>query len=68
MQDFVSQTNRCRVRARGEGADGFGDGREIVLDTGDNAAYVSGEDRHRHQNLVDAVSRIVVVIQRPQGP
>ncbi len=69
MQDFVSQTNEVFVFVlEGKVRTEFGDGREIVLDTGDSAAYVSGEGGHRHQNLVDAVSRMVVVIRRPQGP
>ena len=44
----------------------FADGREIVLDAGDSAAYVSGESGHRHINLSDKTTRMVVVIRRPR--
>jgi transcriptional regulator with XRE-family HTH domain len=67
MKDFVVQTNEIfafvlegRVRTE------FADGREIVLDAGDSAAYVSGERGHRHTNLSDKTTRMVVVIRPPQ--
>ena len=67
MQDFVSQPNEVFAFVlEGKVRTEFGDGREIVLDAGDSAAYVSGESGHRHQNLVDAISRMVIVIRRPQ--
>jgi transcriptional regulator with XRE-family HTH domain len=63
MKDFIVGRSEVFVfvlegRIRTE----FGDGREVVLDAGDSAAYVSGEGGHRHANLADTVSRIVVVI------
>lgn len=42
----------------------FADGREIELGPGDSATFISGEGGHRHTNLVDAVSRMVIVIRR----
>ena len=68
MQDFIPQPNEqfthvIEGRIRTE----FADGREIELDTGDSATYVSGDGGHRHTNLIDGITRVVIVIRRPQG-
>ncbi len=67
MKDFIVQTNEIFVFVlEGKVRTEFADGREIVLDTGDSAAYVSGESGHRHINLSDETTRMIVVIRRPQ--
>jgi XRE family transcriptional regulator, regulator of sulfur utilization len=67
MKDFVVQTNEIFVLVlEGKVRTEFADGREIVLDAGDSAAFVSGEGGHRHANLCDGTTRLVVVIRRPQ--
>jgi transcriptional regulator with XRE-family HTH domain len=67
MKDFIVQTNEIFVFVlEGKVRTEFADGREIVLEAGDSAAYVSGESGHRHSNLVDETTRMVVVIRRPQ--
>ena len=67
MKDFIVQTNEIFVFVlEGKVRTEFADGREIVLDAGDSAAYVSGESGHRHINLSDQTTRMVVVIRRPQ--
>ncbi len=65
MEDFVVQPNEQFVyllegRIRTE----FADGRAIELGPGDSATFISGEGGHRHTNLVDTVSRMVIVIRR----
>ena len=66
MQDFIVGTNEVFVFVlEGKVRTEFADGRELVLDAGDSAAYVSGEGGHRHANLADTVGRMVVVIRRP---
>ena len=44
----------------------FADGRELELGAGDSATYVSGEGGHRHTNLADEVTRMVIVLRRPR--
>jgi uncharacterized cupin superfamily protein len=44
----------------------FADGREIELAAGDSATYVSGDGGHLHTNLVDDVTRMLIVIRRPR--
>lgn len=67
MKDFIVQTNEIFVFVlEGKVRTEFADGREIVLDAGDSAAYVSGESGHRHINLSDKTTRMVVVIRRSQ--
>jgi transcriptional regulator with XRE-family HTH domain len=66
MEDFIVGTNEVFAFVlEGKVRTEFADGREIVLGTGDSAAYISGEGGHRHANLADTVSRMVVVIRRP---
>ena len=65
MEDFVVQQNEQFIyllegRTRTE----FADGRELELGPGDSAMFVSGEGGHRHTNLLDDVSRMVIVIRR----
>jgi transcriptional regulator with XRE-family HTH domain len=65
MEDFVVQQDEQFVyllqgRVRTE----FADGREIELGPGDSATFISGEGGHRHINLVDEVSQMVIVIRR----
>ena len=67
MQDYIPQANEqfthvIEGRVRTE----FADGREIELAAGDSATYVSGEGGHRHTNLVDDVTRMLIVIRRPR--
>jgi transcriptional regulator with XRE-family HTH domain len=67
MQDYIPQPNEqfthvIEGRIRTE----FADGRELELDAGDSATYVSGDGGHRHQNLADAVTRMLIVIRRPR--
>lgn len=67
MQDFVVQTNEQFVfLVEGHVRTEFADGRELELRPGDSATFVSGEGGHRHINLADEVSRMVIVIRRPQ--
>jgi uncharacterized RmlC-like cupin family protein len=67
MKDFVVQENEIFMFVlEGKVHTEFGDGREIVLDAGDSAAYVSGEGGHRHTNLFAGPTRMVIVILRPQ--
>lgn len=65
MQDFVLQENEEFVlvlsgRIRTE----FADGSEIVLEEGDSAYYQSREGGHRHTNLADEQSQMVIVLRR----
>ena len=67
MQDYVPQPNEqfthvLEGRIRTE----FADGRELELDAGDSATYVSGDGGHRHQNLTDEVARMLIVLRRPR--
>ena len=67
MQDYIPQPNEqfthvIEGRIRTE----FADGRELELDAGDSATYVSGDGGHRHQNLADAVTRMLIVLRRPR--
>ena len=67
MQDYIPQTNEQFVHViEGRVRTEFADGRELELDEGDSATYVSGDAGHRHANLVDGVTRMVVVIRRPR--
>ena len=67
MKDFIIQPNEIfTVVLEGKVRTEFADGREIVLDAGDSAAYVSGESGHRHTNLSNKTTRMVVVIRRPR--
>jgi transcriptional regulator with XRE-family HTH domain len=67
MEDFAVQTNEQFVFVlEGKVRTEFADGREIVLEAGDSAAYVSGDAGHRHTNLSDGLTRMVIVIRDPQ--
>jgi transcriptional regulator with XRE-family HTH domain len=67
MQDFVIQENeRFVLVLEGRVKTEFADGSEIVLDAGDSAYYRSRESGHKHTNLVDAVSRMVIVLRRKE--
>jgi XRE family transcriptional regulator, regulator of sulfur utilization len=67
MKDFIVQPNEIFVLVlEGKVRTEFADGREIVLDAGDSAAFISGEGGHRHANLCDEMTRLVVVISRTQ--
>ena len=44
----------------------FADGREFELAAGDSATFISGEGGHKHTNLVNDVSSMVIVIRRTQ--
>ena len=69
MEDFVVQTNEQFVFVlEGKVRTEFADGREIVLEAGDSAAYVSGEAGHRHTNLAAGLTRMVVVFANRAGP
>jgi transcriptional regulator with XRE-family HTH domain len=65
MQDYIPQPNEqfthvLEGRVRTE----FADGRELELSAGDSATYVSGDGGHRHANLVDGTTRMLIVIRR----
>ena len=65
MKDYVIQPNEIFVLVlEGKVRTEFADGRELVLEAGDSAAFISGEQGHRHENLSDGTSRLVVVIRR----
>ncbi len=65
MDDFVIQENEQFVLVlEGRIKTEFADGREIILDAGDSAYYQSREGGHKHTNLVDEVSRMVIVLRR----
>jgi len=67
MLDYVPQPNEqfthvIEGRVRTE----FADGRVIELAAGDSATYISGDGGHRHTNLVDGVTRMLIVVRRPR--
>ena len=65
MQDFIVQSDEQFVfLLEGHVRTEFADGRELELRPGDSATFVSGEGGHRHINLADEVSRMVIVIRR----
>jgi len=69
MRDYIPQpyeqfAHVIEGRVRTE----FADGREIELDEGDSATYVSGDGGHRHSNLVDGITRMVIVVNKPRLP
>ena len=65
MEDFIVQENEQFVHVlEGRVRTEFGDGREIELDAGDSAYYVSGEGGHRHANLAKGITRMVIVLRR----
>lgn len=67
LRDFVAQPHEQFTHViEGSVRTEFADGRAIELGTGDSATYASGEGGHRHTNLVDAVTRMVIVIRRPR--
>ncbi len=65
MEDYIVQDNEQFVHVlEGRVRTEFGDGREIELGAGDSAYYVSGEGGHRHANLADGITRMVIVLRR----
>ena len=67
MHDYIPQPNEQFTHViEGRIRTDFADGRELELAAGDSATYVSGDGGHRHQNLVDAVSRMLIVVRRPR--
>lgn len=65
MEDFVIQENeQFAFVLEGRIKTEFAHGREIILDAGDSAYYQSREGGHKHTNLVDDVSRMVIVLRR----
>ena len=67
MQDYIPQPNEqfthvLEGRVRTE----FADGRELELNSGDSAMFISGEGGHRHMNLSDGVTRMVIVVRPPR--
>lgn len=65
MQDYIVQDNEQFVHViEGRVRTEFGDGREIELCAGDSAYYISGEGGHRHANLAEGTTRMVVVLRR----
>jgi transcriptional regulator with XRE-family HTH domain len=65
MQDFIVQSDEQFVfLLEGHVRTEFADGRELELGPGDSATFVSGEGGHRHLNLADEVSRMLIVIRR----
>ena len=67
MADFIVQDHeQFTYVLEGKFRTEFADGREIELDTGDSATYISGDGGHRHANLCGKVARMVIVIRRPR--
>ena len=67
MQDYIPQPNEQFTHViEGHVRTEFADGREIELSAGDSATYVSGEGGHRHTNLADDVTRMVIVLRPPR--
>lgn len=67
MEDFVVQQNEQFIYLlEGQVRTEFADGREIELNAGDSATYVSGEGGHRHTNLADDVTRMLIVLRPPR--
>lgn len=65
MEDYIVQDNEQFVHVlEGRVRTEFGDGRAIELDAGDSAYYISGEGGHRHANLADGTTRMVIVLRR----
>lgn len=68
MSDFVRQPNEQFVHVlEGHVRTELADGREFELWPGDSATFASGEGGHRHANLSDEVSRMLIVIRRPNA-
>jgi transcriptional regulator with XRE-family HTH domain len=68
MEDYIVQDNEQFVHViEGRVRTEFGDGRAIELDAGDSAYYISGEGGHRHANLADGVTRMVIVLRRKKA-
>jgi uncharacterized cupin superfamily protein len=69
MDDYVVQTSEQFVFVvEGHVRTEFADGRVIELEAGDSATYLSADGGHRHANLVDRISRMVIVIRRSHVP
>jgi transcriptional regulator with XRE-family HTH domain len=67
MQDYIPQPHEQFTHViEGKVRTEFADGRELELDTGDSATFVSGEGGHRHVNLSDGVTRLLIVTRRPR--
>ena len=68
MQDYIPQPSEQFTHViEGHVHTEFADGREIELRAGDSATYVSGEGGHRHTNLSDGVTRMVIVLRPPRA-
>jgi transcriptional regulator with XRE-family HTH domain len=69
MQDYIPQPNEQFTHViAGQVRTEFADGRSLELDEGDSATFLSGEGGHRHINLSDGVTRMVIVLRRPRRP
>jgi uncharacterized cupin superfamily protein len=67
MQDYIPQPHEQFTHViEGSVRTEFADGRELELATGDSATFVSGEGGHRHVNLSDGVTRLLIVQRRPR--
>jgi transcriptional regulator with XRE-family HTH domain len=67
MEDFILQPHEQFVHViEGNFRTEFGDGRELELNAGDSATFVSGEKGHRHANLCPEVARMLIVIRAPR--
>lgn len=66
MADFITEMSEEWVHLlEGEIEIEFADGRTIRLAAGDSAYFTSGPGGHRHANLANAVSRLLIVVRRP---
>ncbi len=66
MTDFITEISEEWVHLlEGRIEIEFADGRSILLDAGDSAYFTSGPGGHRHANLADGVSRLLIVVRRP---
>ena len=69
MQDYIPQPNEQFTHViEGHVRTEFADGRELELETGDSATFISGDSGHRHVNLSDGVTRMVIVLRRARHP
>ena len=69
VQDYIPQPNEQFTHViEGRTRTEFGDGRELELDAGDSATFVSGDQGHRHANLCAEIARMLIVDTAPRPP
>jgi transcriptional regulator with XRE-family HTH domain len=66
MEDYILQPYEQFVHViEGHTRTQFGDGREVELNAGDSATFVSGDQGHRHANLCAGIARMLIVHRAP---